>query len=81
MATDPGIRSSGLAGDDARRSDRFIYRVVVIALSTVALVGLIGLIILDARDNRVPTDPIVALSSASIGALAGLLAPGPSRRR
>lgn len=62
--------------------DLFIYRVVVIVLGVIALVTVFGgiAITLLLRDNSITLpDAIVALGSAAVGALAGLLAPTPSQ--
>jgi hypothetical protein len=60
--------------------DTFIYRTVVIALSLVA-VGIAGGILLFYISNAGVIGPVpeilTALAAASIGALAGLLAPSP----
>lgn len=60
--------------------DRWIYRAVVIVLSLCGLITVVGVLVMwgitppDAF--RVP-EVLVALGSAAIGALAGLLAPTP----
>lgn len=61
--------------------DRFIYRVVVIALAVVVVaVTLGGLYLAQAASKTVELpSAVVALGSAAIGALAGLLAPSPIR--
>lgn len=69
----------------ALRSDRFIYRIVVIALGIVAVATVIGVILVllvgidDSSDGALQV--LTALGSASIGALAGLLAPSPGGSR
>ena len=60
-------------------SDRLIYRIVVSALGIVVVLSVLGAIILTFRhtgDTKIP-ETLTALGSASIGALAGLLAPSP----
>jgi hypothetical protein len=59
--------------------DLWIYRIVVGALSLVAVLSIIGaiLVAVATSDTQVP-DAVVALGSAAMGALAGLLAPHPS---
>jgi hypothetical protein len=60
--------------------DVWIYRIVVGALSLVAVVAVVGaiLVAVSTDDTQVP-DAVVALGSAAVGALAGLLAPQVSR--
>lgn len=65
----------------ALESDKWIYRIVVLALSSIAIASVIGAIVLAAMAPsgtpiNIP-DVITALGSAAIGALAGLLAPSP----
>ena len=57
-------------------SDVWIYRVIVGALSFVVVVSVLGAVILALKSLDVP-DALVALGSAAVGALAGLLAPSP----
>jgi len=62
-------------------SDKWIYRIVVLALGIALLFVVIGAIVLAVRatgDVKIP-DTLTALGSASVGALAGLLAPSPVR--
>lgn len=63
--------------------DKWIYRVVVLSLGVVAVVAAIGSIFLATQTvANVPVkmpESLIALGSASIGALAGLLAPSPAR--
>ena len=60
--------------------DLWIYRIVVGALSLVAVVSILGAIVVAVAttDTQVP-DAVVALGSAAVGALAGLLAPQGGR--
>jgi hypothetical protein len=60
--------------------DVWIYRIVVGALSFVAIFSIVGAIIVavGTNDTQVP-DAVVALGSAAVGALAGLLAPQGGR--
>lgn len=70
---------------DALRSDRFIYRIVVIALGIVAVAAVVGVILVlligidDSSDGALQV--LTALGSAAVGALAGLLAPSPGGGR
>lgn len=55
-----------------------IYRTVVGALGLVAVIAVTGAVVLGAMQTEGgPPDVIVALGSAAVGALAGLLAPSP----
>ena len=60
--------------------DVWIYRIVVGALSFVAIFSIVGAIVVavGTNDTQVP-DAVVALGSAAVGALAGLLAPQAGR--
>jgi hypothetical protein len=60
--------------------DKWVYRIVVISLSLTVLGALVGAIVLEMAKNISPPDLLVALGSAAVGALAGLLAPPPSGR-
>jgi hypothetical protein len=61
--------------------DKWIYRMVVIALGLTALFVVIGVFTLKALDNNTTIpDALVAIGSAAIAALAALLAPSPARR-
>lgn len=61
------------------QSDVWIYRIVVLALGLAVLVSVIGAIILAGLRNPIP-EILVAIGSAAVGALAGLLAPSPVGR-
>ncbi len=56
--------------------DTWIYRIVVSALGLIALAAVGGGIALVAIGKTVP-EILIALGSASVGAMAGLLAPSP----
>ena len=63
-------------------TDRWTYRIVVIALGTVCVTAILGAIYLSAIASlggapNIP-DVLTALGAAAIGALAGLLAPSPA---
>lgn len=58
------------------RKDVWIYRMVVGSLALVALVTVLGGIVLAFTGREIPA-AVIALGSAAIGALAGLLAPSP----
>jgi hypothetical protein len=59
--------------------DTPIYRMIISFLGGVGAVAAIGAIVLVAMGEN-PPDMLVALGSAGIGALAGLLAPSPVGR-
>lgn len=64
--------------------DIWIYRIVVLALGLTILLIIIGIVVLMLMgkidsDKGVPTI-LTAISSAAIGALAGLLAPSPTKK-
>jgi hypothetical protein len=61
------------------RKDVWVYRIVVIALGLCVLASLIGAIMLAIQDRSTP-ELLVALGSAAVGGLAGLLAPSPLNR-
>jgi hypothetical protein len=59
--------------------DKLIYRIVVSALGLAVLIAAVGGIVIVMAD-KVPPDMLVALGSAAVGALAGLLAPSPTSK-
>lgn len=58
------------------QTDKFIYRTVVISLGLTVLISIIGTLIMAYNAKLIP-EGVVALGSAAVGALAGLLAPSP----
>jgi hypothetical protein len=62
----------------AYTQDKWVYRIVVGALGSAALLTIIGYIVLAFVGKSMP-EGVVALGSASVGALAGLLAPSPAK--
>ena len=60
------------------QTDKILYRIVVGSLGAAVLITLIGAIALVAFGRDTP-EILVAIGSAAVGALAGLLAPSPSR--
>lgn len=95
VATDPDLQreiSANPAAALARvaesplETDAWVYRIVVIALGAIVLSAVIGAIVitmsapLPSGAYREPPEILIALGSAAVGALAGLLAPSPSRR-
>lgn len=65
-------------------TDVWIYRLVVVALGLTVLIAVVGAIILasmgEGDKGRDIPEILVAIGSAAVGALAGLLAPSPSRK-
>lgn len=65
-------------------TDRWTYRIVVIALGLVCVAAMVGAIYLSAMAAAGATphipDVLTALGAAAIGALAGLLAPSPATK-
>jgi hypothetical protein len=63
------------------QTDRWIYRLVVLALGLIAIFVVVGVFVLKAVDNATTIpDAMVAIGSAATAALAALLAPSPSGR-
>ena len=65
----------------ALATDKWVYRWVVIFLGLTVLLAVLGMLVLVAlgKADKLP-DGIVAIASAGVGALAGLLAPSPTQR-
>jgi hypothetical protein len=61
-------------------TDVWIYRIVVLALGIAVLASIGGAIYLVAIGKGEVPPILVALGSAAVGALAGLLAPSPARK-
>jgi len=59
--------------------DVWIFRLVVLSLGLCMLASLVGAIVLAAKGTDTP-EILVALGSAAVGGLAGLLAPSPLNR-
>ena len=62
------------------QTDRWIYRIVVTALGVAVLLVIAGAIALALVVDEIPevvTQLLTAIGSASVGAIAGLLAPTP----
>jgi hypothetical protein len=57
--------------------DTWVYRSVVWFLGITALTTAVGSLILASNGNT-PPEGVIALGSAGVGALAGLLAPSPT---
>ncbi len=61
-------------------SDVWIYRIVVGALGLAVVLAVLGGIVLASLGKGAP-EILVAIGSAAVGALAGLLAPSPASRK
>ena len=70
-------RKNGAGAPGPLHSDVWIYRAVVAALGFIAIVTVVGAIMLAVVTGKDTPQILVALGSAAIGALAGLLAPVP----
>lgn len=57
--------------------DKWLYRMVVVVLGLTVVSSMVGTIILAMAGQSTP-EVVVALGSAAIGGLAGLLAPSPA---
>ena len=78
IKSDPAATLSGIAAEaSALTRDKWTYRIVVLSLGFAVLIGLIGLIVLSWKGVQSVPDGLVAIGSAAVGALAGLLAPSP----
>jgi hypothetical protein len=60
-------------------SDTWIYRAVVVFLGSALVIASVGAVFLAAKSIEAP-EVLIALGSAAVGALAGLLAPSPVRK-
>lgn len=58
-------------------SDPWIYRIVVISLGLTVLATVIGGLVIKVKSAQNIPEGLIALGSAAVGALAGLLAPPP----
>ncbi len=76
IQADPAKALANLAAP--LQTDVWIYRLVVGALGFSVLMAMFGAIFLAMAAKPIP-EVLVALGSAAIGALAGLLAPSPAR--
>jgi hypothetical protein len=61
------------------RRDRWLYRLAVGVLGTLALIAAVGSIVLVAFGKTTP-EVLVSLGSAAVGALVGLFAPSPTSK-
>jgi hypothetical protein len=58
-------------------SDYWLFRLVVFFLGSIALVTVAGSMIIFALGKTTIPDGVIAIGSAAVGALAGLLTPSP----
>jgi len=65
--------------NNSTHKDRLLYRMVVAVLGLTVVTSVIGTIVLAMAGKSTP-EVIVALGSAAIGGLGGLLAPSPLNR-
>ncbi|OPY69250.1 MAG: hypothetical protein A4E63_01853 [Syntrophorhabdus sp. PtaU1.Bin050] len=62
------------------QTDKWVYRLVVGFLGFTVLVTVVGGLILNGKTGSAIPEGIIALGSAAVGALAGLIAPSPGSR-
>ena len=62
------------------QSDRWIFRLVVAFLGLAVLITIVGGFYLSIKTAATIPEGLIALGSAAVGALAGLLAPSPMAR-
>lgn len=74
---DPASALSDIAATSVLATDKWTYRIVVLSLGFAVLISLLGLIVLSFKGIQSLPDGLVAIGSAAVGALAGLLAPSP----
>ena len=88
ISTDIQDRAEALRSEITKRSvietDVWIYRAVVVVLGTAVIGTIFGGLALafygNATNYKLPAE-IVAIGSAAVGALAGLLAPSPKEKQ
>ena len=79
IAANPAQALAAMSTPPALQSDRWIYRIVVLALGLAVLITLSGAIYLASNGKAEETPQILTtIGSAAVGALAGLLAPSPA---
>lgn len=62
------------------KTDKWIYRIIVLALGLTVLLAVSGGIYLAAKQGTATPEILIAIGSAAVGALAGLLAPAPGSK-
>ena len=65
--------------EPAYRGDKWLYRIAVIVLGSLALIAAVGSLLLVFGGKTTP-EVLVALGSAAVGALVGLFAPSPTEK-
>ena len=78
VKANPGEAIAKVAAPMPLQNDNWIYRIVVLSLGLVIIMAVIGGILLSSNGKSL-SEGIIALASAAVGALAGLLAPSPAR--
>jgi hypothetical protein len=90
LKADPGVpdnikkKADDVLGGPVYMTDVVIYRIVVIVLGATVLLtvaGGLGLAFLGSPNNYKIPPELIALGSAAVGALAGLLAPSPGQNK
>jgi hypothetical protein len=76
MKSDPHEALASVAPPGVLQTDPVVYRIVVLSLGLTVILSVIGFIILS-FDGKVASEGLVAIGSAAVGAIAGLLAPSP----
>ena len=66
--------------ESSLKTDKWIYRIVVSALGITVLLAVSGGIYLAAKEVTTTPEILVAIGSAAVGALAGLLVPTPGSK-
>lgn len=84
LERDPGKALEGVTKmvkslPDPLKTDVWVYRTVVLSLGFAVIFAIGGAIWITLVDKTTP-DILIALGSAAVGALAGLLAPTPSEK-
>src|SRR6516225_8082602 len=78
LRNDPTGALQNLAGSPLQ-TDPWIYRIVVGGLGLAVLFTIAAAAYLAGQDKKIP-DGMIAIGSAAVGALAGLLVPSPLRQ-
>ena len=76
---DPAKAIAKIAGSPLK-TDKWIYRIVVLALGLTVLLAVSGGIYLAVKQVTTTPEILIAIGSAAVGALAGLLAPAPGSK-
>jgi len=77
---DPAKAITKITEESPLKTDKWIYRIVVSALGLAVLLAVSGGIYLAAKQVAATPEILIAIGSAAVGALAGLLTPTPGRR-